>query len=152
MSPRLAIPMNLSVRASSKVLLVPKRVDTSDCTRGSAWSSKALNPSSDLAKAKVCLPVVRLVFMGGMTPTPLSSSANLGLLISSFFVTPEAVMRSSLACLVISRCFSSIGRSRSSIGSVNIRRVRSIIRSSCFGKSLPIMENNLYVSSTSLTQ
>ena len=81
--------------------------------------------------------------MGGSTPSFRNCSANLGLLIKSFLVTPEAVIKSVLICLVASKCLSSIDMSRSIMGSVNIRNVRSIIRSSCLGKPLPIIENNL---------
>ena len=143
MGPRLAIEINLWVRDSSNEPLTPNLDDTSSRTLGSSCSSNAWNCSSVLAKANVSLPVVRLIFIGGVTPTALSNSANWGLLINSFLVTPEDVIKSSFSCLVSLRCCFSRGKSNSSTGSTNMRRVQSIKRSSCLGKSLPMMLNSL---------
>ena len=145
--------MNRCVRVSSKVLLVPKRAATNDCTWSLSCSNNSLNASSFFAKAKVSLPVAGLIFIGGTTPNPLSNSANLGLDISSFLsVTPASINSLSLRSLTSSRCDSSRPRSKSSMGSVNIRRVASIRRNSCFGKPRTIRANNLCVRSTSFMQ
>ena len=145
--------MNRCVRVSSKVLLLPKRAATRACTLSSSCSSSSLNSSSFLAKAKVSFSVARLIFMGGTTPRPVSSSANLRLDISSFLsVIPASISSLSLRSLTSSRCDSSSPISRSSVGSVNIRSVASIRRSSCLGNLRAMMANSLCVNSTSLIQ
>ena len=132
--------------------MVPKRADTKALTLSSSWSSKALNSSSDLAKANVSLPVAGLIFIGGFTLNDLSTSANLGLLIKSSLSTPAFSSSSSLWSRVSVICCSSIPVSKSSTGSTNIRNVKSISLNSFFGNPRPINVNNLYVKSTSLTQ
>jgi hypothetical protein len=144
--------MNLCVRVSSNVLLLPRRAATRSCTFSFSCSSSALNPSSDLAKAKVSLPVVGLTFMGGFTPNCSNSSANLGFDMRSAFSTLALVNKASLRERVSIRCCSNRFRSRSKIGSINIRSVRSISLSSFFGNPLTMMEKSLYVRSTSLIQ
>ncbi len=144
--------MNLCVRVSSNVLLLPRRAATRSCTPSFSCSCKALSPSSDFAKANVSLPVVGLIFMGGFTPSPSSSSANLGFDIRSAFSTLALRSKLSLRERVSMRCCSSRFRSRSKIGSINIRSVRSISLSSFFGNPLTMIEKSLYVRSTSLIQ
>ena len=135
--------MNRCVRVSSSVDLVPRRAATSACTRSSSCSASALKSSSDFANAHVSFPVAGLVFVGGLTPNFLSTSANFGLLISSSLVIPASINNVSFLSFTSSRCCSSKPRSSSSLGWINIRRVRSISLSSFFGKSLPIIRNNL---------
>ena len=150
--------INLSVRVSSKVLLVPKRAETNDCTLSSSCSSNALNASSDLAKANVSLPVVGLIFLGGSTPRLIRSSANLLLDIKSFLSVMFASRSSlSLRSRTSSRCCSNKNKSRSSVGSINIRNVRSISCNSCCGNWFPTIPLNInlkisYVRSTSLRE
>ena len=76
--------INLCVRVSSNVDFVPRRAATKACTLSSVWSANALKSSSLFANANVSLPVVRLVFIGGLTPNPFNNSANLGLDMRSF--------------------------------------------------------------------
>ena len=135
--------MNRCVRVSSRVLLFPSLAAIKDCTSRFSWSANALKSSSDLANAKVSLPVVRLIFLGGSTPRPSSSLANLGLLIRSFLSTPETSSNSSLRSRVSMRCCSSKPRSKSKVGSINIRRVKSISFTSSRGKSDAIVLNRL---------
>ena len=144
--------MNRCVRVSSSVLLVPRRAATNACTLTSGWSANALNSSSVLANAHACLPVFSLIFMGGSTPNDLSSSPNLSLDMSSALSTPLLSSNSSLRALVSTKCCSSISRSNSSRGSMNMRRVRSMIFNSCLGNLRAILLNSAYVNSTSLMQ
>ena len=131
--------MNLCVRVSSSVDFTPSRVATSACTRGSSCSSKAINSSSLLAKANVSLPVVGLIFTGGVTPAMFSIKANFGLDIRSLRSLPNLSSKSAFCCTTVVRCCSRCARSSSRIGSVNIRRVRSISFSSSVGNPLVVI-------------
>ena len=133
--------------------MFPRRAATRDCTRSSSCSCNALKSSSLLAKAYVSLPVVRLIFIGGSTFRSRSMSANLRFDIKSFLsVTPASRSSLSLRSCVSSKCCSNNPRSRSSIGSINIRSVTSISFNSVRGKLAPMILNSLYVSSTSCMQ
>ena len=131
------------------MLLVPSRAATKDCTLSFSCSANALNPSSDFANANVSFPVVGLIFIGGVTPRPSSSAANLGLDINSSFATPASSNNVSLRKRVSVRCSCSPARSRRSVGSIYILNVRSISSNSCWGKLGSISLNISYVRSTS---
>ena len=142
--------MNRSVRVSSMVDFVPNRAATSACTSWYGCSSNALNSSSVLENAYVCLPVVGLFFIGGSTPNSRSNSANLGLLIrSSFLYVPRTI---SLAALTLPKCSANTTTSNHNTGSVNILMVRSMSRNSVGGKSPLIALNNAHVRVTSFLQ
>ena len=144
--------INRCALVSSKVLLLPSLAATSVCTLSSSCVSSSFNPSSVFAKANASLPVLTLILVGGTTPNPLSSSANLSLLIKSFLVTPAFMRSVSLRIFTFSKCSSSSPRSNSKTASINIRRVASMTRSSLVGKCLTSFLNILWVSSTSLMQ
>ncbi len=144
--------INRCVRVSSSVDFVPNRAATSACTRSSSCSCNALNASSDLANANVSLPVVRLIFFGGVTPNPSSTTANLGLDISSSFSMFASASSLSLRSLISARCNSRRPASKSTIGSTNMRNVRSISFNSLRGKSFIMRMNSSCVMSTSVTQ
>ena len=144
--------MKRCVLVSSRVDFVPSLAATKDCTRSSSCSCKALNASSDLANAKVSLPVVRLIFIGGSTPKPFSTLANLGLDIRSSLLTCASSSRLSLRSLISARCNSRRPSFKSSIGSTNMRNVRSISFISLRGNAGIIRMNNSCVMSTSRTQ
>ena len=98
-----AMSINLSVRVSSNVLFNPTRAATNACTLGSSWFSNALNPSSDLAKAKVSFPVRKLVLVGTLTPNLSNAKANFGLDISSSFCIPPSCKSRSFWTLRVAR-------------------------------------------------
>ena len=118
------------VRVSSSVDFTPSLAATMCCTNTFSCSSSALNPSSDLAKAYVSLPVVRLILVGGVTPRDSSTVASLGLLIRSSFSMSIFDINASFLAFTESKCPSRMLSSKSSTGSENIRMVRSISLSS----------------------
>ena len=152
MRPRSAIPIKRSVLVSSRVDLVPSLAATRACTSGFSCSASALNSSSFLAKASVSLPVVGLIFVGGVTPRLVSVSANWGLLISVALSTVTLDISSSFFFLTFVRCSSSTGLSSTSTGSEYILIVRSISRISMCGNPSVKHFDKLYVRSTSLMQ
>ena len=142
--------MNRSVRVSSMVDFVPSRAATTACTRVSGCSNKVLNSSSVLENAKVCFPVAGLFFIGGVTPNDTSKLANCGLLIKVSL--SKAASNSALRAFSSVRCMSNISLSNCNTGSVNMRTVRSIRRSSIFGKPTLMCPNKSHVSFTSFLQ
>ena len=135
--------MNRWVRVSSKVLFNPRRAATTACTLKSSCSNSFLKPSSDFANAKVSLPVLKLVFIGAITPKVANKSANLGLLIRLFRSVSASSSSLSFMSLISSKWLSSNPRSKSNIGSINIRKVKSMIFNSFLGKPLPMIPNSL---------
>ena len=147
------MPINLSVRVSSRVDLFPSLAATNACTWKFSCSSKALNSSSDLAIASVSLPVIKDILVGGSTPRPLNISANLLLLIRSSRVsTPASSSNNSLRYLTSAKCWRSKLASRIRDGSVNILMVMSISFNSLNSKCGANFINNFRVNSTSLRQ
>ena len=145
--------MNRCVRVSSNVDLTPTRAAASACTSSTGCFSRALNPSSLLENAHVFLPVLALIFVGGSTPNNARYCANWGLLISVDFSAETFFSRSSFLVLVTRRWSMSVMVLSASLGSVYMRRVRSISLSS-FGSYPHAMRhwNRSRVSSTSFLQ
>ena len=159
--PRSEIDRNASVRVIPIVDLNPILAAKRACTIGLGWSSSIVNSSSVLANAHVSLPVVGLILRGGSIPFSFNNLANCSLLISCFckvssVLTLSSFIRLSIRLLrsspISCRATSSNFLSSLSIGSVNIRTVRSISFSSFFGNCGIILVSNVYVSSTSLMQ
>ena len=130
--------------------LVPRRAATAACTIGFSCSNSAFMDSSVLANANVSLPVRRLILVGGVAPYDSSNLANCGLLISTLL--SNAPRANSFFACTSDKCFSSTSVSRYSVGSENMRMVKSISFSSNIGKSPDIAANNAYVSATSFSQ
>ena len=144
--------MNRSVRVSSNVDFTPSRAATMACTMMFSCSSSALNSSSFLANAKVSLPVVRLIFMGGSTPRLRSVSASCGLDIRLSLEISALPSRSAFFRFTSARCVSSASLSKVRTGSVNIRMVRSMRLSSSLGNPSSSFIASLFVISVSLMQ
>ena len=128
--------MNRSVRVSSMVDFTPSLAATTACTLGSWCSSSALNASSVLEKANVSLPVVGLIFIGGSTLNSLSVAASLWLDMSWSLSTIVTASNNDFFpfCMPI-KWLRSKSAFKYSVGSENMRIVRSIRRNSDFGNS-----------------
>ena len=116
-----------------------------------------MNSVSLFANARVSLPVVLDIFVGGITPFSFNNSANFGLLIKSSLSTPTFSNNCFFFSFKLVECPFNKSTSNSSTGSINIFKVKSIRFISNLIPLSPssiftILCQALYVKLTSFTQ